>query len=624
MKRRNVLYLLTGVLMILSAMLLFYPVRDRVIEVVMGLMNNMGNAELWGSADKSFYEGLLRSLAIAGISFSALCVLLIRFSDYWLRMINPDDRRFVAITRHQPMIIILLVFTLYLVMSLFWIVHFHNDVVCLIVSVVVHIIATFVYLGKGYGRIGVIKHLLLCYGIVIVTMILSSFIYDYSIDGQHYHQPPAIAMSTGWNPYYDVHNDEGGWFWANHYPKFTWTWASLWTSITGNIECGKSYTMLFLVITFLYVLRYVGRYQKGRLAVLGISVMIVSNPLVFGQMFTYLVDGMMGMCIILIVFALIDYEHERRLSYLIMAGCLSVIAINLKFTGFVSGIVIVCYMVRWIVMKDYKGSIRLAILGVVILLTAVVVTGYNPYILNYVTHGHPFYPLWGENSYWFMEYFTPDYILGKNKIETFIGGFLFDVGNVRDIPFNPMKLQLESVGECWKIGTTKGFGVMLAEITILVILLVILTAKKSRVLTVLFPSLIVIGISFIFPENWHPRYIPYMWYGIMLLLVTVNLSRYKILTYVLAIYAAVNMLPFAPGIWIKGGIYTNSIQTFIQDIRSVKEEDVTILLTSTTTDKTAMERKLFQRGIKKTIRYTDEAREGMHKAYPMTQICGWY
>jgi hypothetical protein len=137
-----------------------------------------------------------------------------------------------------------------------------------------------------------------------------------------YHQTAAIKIYEGWNPFYENLPESSVFIWNNHYPKFTEIFTSIFLSAFGNIEMGKSYNIIFFVIVFFYACKYASQFQKNKLVVLLISIIFTANPVVLAQFFTFYVDGVMGMMIIILFFACMDYEQKQDSSPTVITSVL--------------------------------------------------------------------------------------------------------------------------------------------------------------------------------------------------------------------------------------------------------------------------------------------------------------
>jgi hypothetical protein len=482
---------------------------------------------------------------------------------------------FQILTR-QPILLVSFVFILYVIKNIFLVFNIiHFDVFILCLALIMHIFMIYLFYKKDKDDI--IMSLIICYLIIGLSLFISSLVYDYSWDGHAYHQPAVIFLKNGWNPFYASLPEEL--IWSNHFPKFTWIYGSIFTGIFKNIEVGKSYNILFLIIVFLYALKFVSKYQKKIFPIICISLFFTANPVALAQIFTYYVDGLMGMLIIILFFALNDFENKKEYKYLFVVLAVSCFAINIKFTGFVCGIVLIGYIIRQVILKNYKNMTILIITGVVILIVGVLFTGYNPYITNFREQGHPFWPVYGNNNKNIMLPQTPDYLQTQNSVQRFFTLFLLDIRDMKNIPFNPLKIfnitHYASYGQ--RIG---GFGMFFIEIIFFVLLLVFITIRASGwkiYKKLFFPLFLLLFISIVFPENWWARYIPYFWYIPCFLIVPIRINKKNIPLWFLLIYVSINNGAFFAGNILAGYIHTVNTNKFLLEIDNSKSQNIVIV-----------------------------------------------
>ncbi len=102
--------------------------------------------------------------------------------------------------------------------------------------------------------------------IVLTAMLLGMAAYDFSYDGQGYHQPGIMALANGWNPVSEPFLENHSPFYGkvigpqvkfiNHYPKASWIPAAAVLKLTGSIEAGKMFHFIFLAAAFLMTLHF--------------------------------------------------------------------------------------------------------------------------------------------------------------------------------------------------------------------------------------------------------------------------------------------------------------------------------------------------------------------------------
>jgi len=618
--------------MIMCALLQFAAVRNLVIYLVEELvkgkpLDNSGQA-----------HGDIKLASVYGvfvcIAFMPIIVFIKQITLSAERFFNfLQNKQLCGITIkdifvEQPFMLILFIFYLYIVKNLFLAIHIIGfDIVIIILAILFHMITLSFACHKKIKKIAI--QLIVCYSIVIASLVISSFIFDYSYDGQAYHQTAAIQINSGWNPFYANLPEESVFIWNNHYPKFTEIFTSIFLSAFNNIELGKSYNIIFLVIVFLYAFRYSSKFQKNKLLALIISIIFAANPVVLSQIFTNYVDGLLGMIIIILIFACMDYEQNNGKKDLFIIIAVSVFSINIKFTGFICGVILIGYIIKHFAANKFRQMFLLIIAGFIILLIGIVFTGYNPYIINIRYFGHPFYPLFGRESMNIIPVLMADKSTFEgfslmHPVQRFFSLFFLNF-DLKNMPFNPLKiirLQRHDVYDL-RIG---GFGMLFAEFSIFIILILLNTIKNKNTVNykkILFPISLLLFISVISPENWHARYIPFFWYlfGFILISSDYGNTLKKWLFFVCLGIALINNGTFLLGGIHRGYRYTKNLTHFIMDIKETKNDTIHIVLTNEHF-KYSMTEKLRYYKIDKNIFYVQDSNI-LHSS-GFEQIKGWY
>jgi hypothetical protein len=524
-----------------------------------------------------------------------------------------------------PFVIISFIFVLYLVKNIFLatrIVGFDNIV--LLTTILLHCGLTFlVYKKRNINLLP--SYLVSCYGVLVISLLLSTMIFDYSWDGQAYHQVAAQQLRNGWNPFYSNLPEVSVFIWNNHYPKFTELFGSIFLSVFNNIEAGKAYNIIFLVITFCYALRYTARYHKNKLSVLVLSILFVMNPVVMAQVFTYYVDGFLGMAIIILFFACIHYEVGHDIKDMIIIIAVSIFAINTKFTGFICGIVLTGYIIRQLVLKNYKQMSALIISGIIILAIGVLFTGYNPYITNFRDFGHPFYPLYGNNKIDIIHGNMPENLVSIHPIKRFFSLFLLNF-EANSIPFNPLKILYMAFHGGYDLRIA-GFGAFLAEIFVFTCLIIFFSVRKNRkrYKAVFFPAVLLLGVSIIMPENWWARYIPFFWYlfGFFIIASDYSEKKNKILFFLLLTIIIINNGSFFVLNAKVGVLYTENLKRFLAEIKENDNDTIHVVL-DYEYFKYALSEKMMFYNIEKSIIIIENSEAPFTNGVVMGYIRGWY
>lgn len=245
-----------------------------------------------------------------------------------------------------------------------------------------------------------------CIALLAFFILFAGGTYDNTWDGAAYHKTAVGLLKEGWNPFYmgaDQYNDlsrsieptrDNPLLWAEAYPKATWYYAAAVYYLTGNIECGKSYTLVFAFITFGICVKYFSK-KTGKKRAYVLSGVAALNPIVCAQFQSYYLDGVVACVLTSLIIkflALLDnnYEDERAVNQLsifalIVWGC------NMKFNVAlyimtICAIYCVCLSIRN-KKVEVKKTFVLVIEGVV----SIFVVGVAPYITNIKRHQSIFY-----------------------------------------------------------------------------------------------------------------------------------------------------------------------------------------------------------------------------------------
>ena len=178
--------------------------------------------------------------------------------------------------------------------------------------------------------------------LLAVSLLLSAFFYDFSWDGQWYHQLGIITIAREWNPLSDPMRSFAGspsrlhsqlYLW--HYAKGPWYAAATIFATTGRIELGKCINWLILMASFLGTLAAClnGGWRRSR--ALAIAAVVALNPVAICEITSFLVDGVMASSLVLAVVAIVTALRQPRPAVVATAVAASIVCINSKFTGLV-------------------------------------------------------------------------------------------------------------------------------------------------------------------------------------------------------------------------------------------------------------------------------------------------
>ena len=383
------------------------------------------------------------------------------------------------------------------------------------------IIATLVILAiLTYKKIFKLQESLISILCCLLFCWISSKAYDFTWDGQAYHQLSILMFSEGWNPYWDnekidTYYDD---IWVYGYPKSLWIFSTAIYEITHNILVGKAYNLLFTFSTFLLCFDTFKRYLPNhKIMALYISLLTAFNPVVICQLFTYYIDSTLYLLMIdmlMISFLWIKTKNE------ILLFALSVVIIlmcNTKFTGAVYAVVIGLTLLA--IFHSYYYSLLKQLFNTMLIsgIIGIFVIGYNPYITNFIRHGNIGWPIMGDNKIDIVTPQGPKDLVSENRIKKlFISNNSFAHNDNVSTPVLKFPGQIGKFeylvysAPDVRIG---GFGPLYNIIfiyTMIMMCLILFNKSIKRKEKILIIGLVVSILSN--PECWWARYIPQMYF----------------------------------------------------------------------------------------------------------------
>ena len=374
--------------------------------------------------------------------------------------------------------------------------------------------------------------------LVLIVPFLFSWTYDYTADGNSYHKMAIGFMKEGWNPIYESSLDfqKGKDIfqidpvtninkWIDHYPKATWTVGAAMYSYTGSIESGKSLNFLLMVAVGL-LLYSVFSEKFGKKKALLFSLLLSINPVLLSQMFSYYLDGLMGICFIIefIILLLLDDCDKKSwlLWFLLLCDCS--IFVNLKFTGLLySGITAAVFYFYWLFKdkKDFWNTFKyITIRFSILFLIAICFIGINSYVRNTIDHHNPLYPLIGKDKVDIITTMQPKVFSEINSIQKFTWSLFSKTENITyfsgnpniKFPFMLYNKEIHTIYESPDIRIA-GFGPFYAASFIIGLIFLVYgfvsLFKKDKVLKYFTMALIsIIACCIAVKEGWWARYIP--------------------------------------------------------------------------------------------------------------------
>ncbi len=361
-------------------------------------------------------------------------------------------------------------------------------------------------------------------GVVIVTMLTGTLIYDLASDGRIYHQTAVMQLEAGWNPIQTELDTQGNFVvnFLNHSPRGPWIAAANIYHLVDDIEASKVFTSLMMAAVFLATLAFFLNWSKTKIweAVL-LALLTACNPVIVTQLFTYYIDGQVAAIYTLILIFTVACIFWPDLPNLVGLAAAIVLAFNIKFTATAYTFLLLAFLLLLGLWRRRSWRWTLSVGAAVVsgVIIGLLVVGYNPYVTNFVRNGHPFYPFYGnehfnnlvqdemplnfEDASWGKKMFISTFSPSQNTI-----------GH----DTSPLKLPFTfTIDEIKQLGASDvrvaGFGVLFsgALLAALVGLGFLLATDRRTGLIVLSMIGLIFLTMLINPEAWWVRYAPQFW-----------------------------------------------------------------------------------------------------------------
>lgn len=344
--------------------------------------------------------------------------------------------------------------------------------------------------------------------LIIGSALVCCFIYDSAYDSYGYHNNVVVMIVKGWNPVYTDSWD--GSLWSQHYAKGLEMMQAVVLALSGNLQSTKCVNFIFVLSaaslawsTIDKVFSDVSVHWKTI-----ITIMLVSNPIVISQLTTSYNDYALWLETVILACALLQIWKTYKIvsPYLLLCMVL-VIGINTKFTHFYYLGIECLFFAIWCICAKRYSIISYGVITIIpAILIGIFLVGYNPYILNILDYGNPFYPLVGGEVD-IMTDNTPAMFENGNRFINFIKS-LFSIG---DTEWGYFKWNFSSYDFLHTYSTdarVNGFGVVMAPVLILGIILMFITKANFKWWIVYLFCLVV---TFSFEQAWWARYVPFLW-----------------------------------------------------------------------------------------------------------------
>ena len=391
--------------------------------------------------------------------------------------------------------------------------------------------------------------------IVIFSIFISGYFYDLSFDGQEYHQEAIYQLGHNhWNPFYEtLPNSVNQAIWVNHYPKQSESGAAVIYAFTKHIETGKALNLLLLIGSFCLTFAFLKQHTRLRaLKIWGLSILFAFNPVTVHQLLTYLVDGQMASLLLCLLVTCLWLYYDTGWEKLLLFAFIIIACINIKFTAILfTGVFIIFLLLLLLLKRRIKAFWHVFVVAGIATFIAVIIVGFNPYVINTVRYHNVFYPLMGKNNVDIMTKNSPVGFPEKNRFEKLFITIFSHTDNIdsqlRDrepqlkIPFTLSKLDIKSLS--YPDNRIGGFGPFFSGIFLLTIfLLLLLMIYRPQIFfkSYLAGFIAMLGFSVIvLEEAWWARYVPQFWFIPLLVLILAEgldkkwMIRLKNFTYII-------------------------------------------------------------------------------------------
>jgi hypothetical protein len=370
---------------------------------------------------------------------------------------------------------------------------------------------------------------------------VSGWLYDFSGDGQWYHLPGIVALAEGWNPFrvprladWDLgfERDVGSAaVYVQHYAKAVWIVAAAAYRATGALEAAKVFNFLWPMAAFFLVRGYLYRVGAARGWANLLALTVALNPVTLYQVPSFFLDGQLAIfCTLLIVLSLDHFREPRWQTALLVAAC-TVMLVNAKFTGVVYAIALAAALSAAAWWRGRRVEARRYAAGqAAVILSAIFLVGYQPYVTNLLLEGNPFYPAVGRDAAsdaatrGQFNVWAPPGFMAKGRVEKLVTSLLAESSGAESMPRFKAPFTVTK-DELYIFFNTEprygGFGplfgsVFLATVAAYVLARKRMSAKGSPVNAETWTNgallaLLVAGSALLNPEAWWARLSPQIW-----------------------------------------------------------------------------------------------------------------
>ena len=441
------------------------------------------------------------------------------------------------ILKRQSFSILFNVFMTIFIQSVLFLMNLEVSIVSVILAAVLYLIYSYYFIDyKSFTKKSFLS--LFIYFLIIISLFcyFSMFV-ETTYDGGYYHGNAMVEMLNGWNPFLEANNyqETKVTIWADYYPKASWIFSAVYIKMFKHLSAGMIMNTLINISLLLYAYDFIVKRSKNHKLATIVCICLFFNPIVIEQMHTYYIDGLLGNLSILLLLVGCDIIEEYDINNNILVLIISVILINLKFTGFgFAGIINLFIWFALLYKKDYKSFKVYTLFGVLMLFISIFIIGYSPYFINISNLRHIFYPIAGKDKQDVVTYLIPEVLVNTNPIHKLIYSMTSGQGIINSlIDLSPQTYLVydERIG---------AFGNMFSKIVLICTFIysayVVKYAKKLDMRYVLLFIGLLASIIANYQNIWWFRYAPQIWLLVVIAIYMCYLnSKTKIIAHILLI-----------------------------------------------------------------------------------------
>jgi len=382
---------------------------------------------------------------------------------------------------------------------------------------------------KNFG-FSVLLFLFIC----LVSFFLSINFYDVSWDGMGYHQETIVKLANGWNPFkeqifdnrYNASVDYAQWI--NYYQKGIEINQAVIYKFFGKIEAGKLVNFLLFFATALLSFDVLSLFIKNFLSMLLLTVLVIFCPIVSVQLFTYFIDLIYYLSLLITLCSIILFIHSTDKKYLYLFGFMSVVLCSMKFSTLPTfGLLVIASLLY--ILREKKQLFKPFFFSGVFIFFCTVLTNYHPFITNIQNDKHIFHPILGkEKVETIISTNTPREVMGKSKLAKLYYSTISEsssrfIDNEKKpfktkLPFTLNRSEFEDLH--WPALRLSGFGPLFSGASLVSIIILLAYPfflkktdheRKKKAGIVYYILFFILLSVFVNPELWWARFVPQLW-----------------------------------------------------------------------------------------------------------------